>query len=52
MSSSQTSNGIKPGNKLAREALNRDHGKLGSINRLIRIEKKLDLLLKRIGETK
>lgn len=36
----------------AREALNRGKDKLGSINRLIRIEKKLDLLLKRIGRTK
>lgn len=45
-------NEIKPGKKLAREALNRVQDKLGSRNRLIRIEKKLDLLLKRIGETK
>ena len=41
---------IKPGKKLAQEALNRDLDKLGSRNRLIRIEKKLDLLLKLIGK--
>lgn len=35
-------------NKLAREALKRVQNKLGSRERLIRIEKKLDLLLKRL----
>ena len=50
MINKKTSNLIS--NKLAREALKRVQDKLSSRDRLARIEKKLDLLLERIGEAK